>query len=100
MWGLQRMLASPRLTSEFMGMASYAPASFHDLMDDKVESDGSSIGDVVAPSHPLSRECAMADALGQPPVVHPSGPQCEGPGACVGARRGVTTKAAELAATL
>ena len=35
-------------TSEFMGMAGYAPVSFHDLMDDEVESDGSSIGDVVA----------------------------------------------------
>ena len=57
------------LTCEFMGMAGYAPTSFHDLMDDEVESDGSSIGDVVAPGHPLSRECAMADALGQPPVV-------------------------------
>ena len=56
------------LTSEFMGMASYAPACFHDLMDDDVESDGSSIGDV-APSHRPSWECAMADALGQPPVV-------------------------------
>ena len=62
------MLAPP-LTSEFMWMASYAPASFHDLLDDDVESDGSSIGDVVAPSHPLSRECAMPDAPGQPPVV-------------------------------
>ena len=58
------MLAPPPLTSEFVGMASYAPASFHDLLDDDVESDGSSIGDVVAPSHPLSYECAMADALG------------------------------------
>ena len=45
---------APPLASEFMGMAGYAPASFHDLMDDGVESDGSSIGDVVAPSHPLS----------------------------------------------
>ena len=63
------MLAPPPLTSEFMGMASYAPASFHDLMDEDVESDGSSIGDVVAPSHPLSRECAIADAVGQPLVV-------------------------------
>ena len=63
------MLAPPPLTSKFMGMAGYARTSFHDLMDDKVESDGSSIGDVVAPSHPLSHECAMADALGQPPVV-------------------------------
>ena len=62
--GLRRMLAPPPLTSEFMGIASHAPTCFHDLMDDDVESDGSSIGDVVAPSHPLSRECAMADALG------------------------------------
>ena len=63
------MLAPPPLTSEFVGMVSYAPASFHDLMDDDVVSDGSSIDDVVAPSHPLSRECAMVDILGQPPVV-------------------------------
>jgi len=62
--GLQNMLALPPLTSKFMGIANYAPASFHDLMDDGVESDGSSISDVVAPSHPLSHECAMADALG------------------------------------
>ena len=38
-WGLQKKLAPPPLTSEFMGMAGYAPASFHDLMDDDVESD-------------------------------------------------------------
>ena len=63
------MLAPPPLTSKFVGIAGYAPASFHDLMDDEVESDGSSIGYVVAPSHPLSWECAMADALGQPTVV-------------------------------
>ena len=62
--GLQRMLTPPPLTSEFIGMAGYAPASFHDLVDDEVESNGSSIGDVVAPDHPLSWECAMADALG------------------------------------
>ena len=62
------MLAPPPLTSEFMGMASYAPTYFLDLMDDDVECDGSSIGDV-APSHCPSQECAMADALGQPPVV-------------------------------
>ena len=67
--GLQKMLTPPPLTSKFVGMASYAPTSFHDLMDDEVESDGSNIGDVVAPSHPLSWECAMADALGQPPIV-------------------------------
>ena len=63
------MLAPPPLTSKFMGMAGYAPASFHDLMDDDVESDGSSIGDVVAPSHPMSQECAMVDVPGQPPMV-------------------------------
>ena len=55
------------LMSKFVGMVSYAPTCFLDLMDDDVESDSSSIGDV-APSHRLSRECAMADAPGQPPV--------------------------------
>ena len=63
------MLAPPPLTSEFVGMVGYAPASFHDLMDNEVESDGSSIGDVMAPSHPLSWEYTMADATGQPLVV-------------------------------
>ena len=63
------MLTPPPLTFEFMGMAGYAPASFHDLMDDEVDSDGSSIGDVMASSHPMSRECAMADASRQPSVV-------------------------------
>ena len=67
--GSERCRHCPPLTSEFMGMAGYAPTSFHDLMDDDVESDGSSIGDVVAPSHPLFWEWAMVDALGQPPVV-------------------------------
>ena len=62
------MPAAPPLMSEFMGMASYAPTYFLDLMDYDVESDDSSISDV-APSHRPSRECAMADALGQPPVV-------------------------------
>ena len=50
-----------------MGMASYAPTNFLDLMDDDGESDGSSISDM-APNHRSSRECAMADALGHPPV--------------------------------
>ena len=59
----------PPLTSKFMGMASYAPTSFHQLLDDDVESDGSSIGNVVVLSDPLSRECAMADAPGQPSVA-------------------------------
>ena len=73
------MLTPPPLTSKFVGMASYAPTCFYELVDDKVESNGSSIGDV-EPSHRLSRECAMADAPGQPPAVallvdsHPSGP--------------------------
>ena len=62
--GLRRMLTLPPLTFEFVGMAGYAPTSFHDLVDDEVKSDGSSIGNAVAPGHPLSRECAMADALG------------------------------------
>ena len=48
-----QMLAPPPLTSEFMGMVSYAPTTFHELLDDEVESDGSSIVDV-APSHRLS----------------------------------------------
>ena len=55
------MPALPPLTSKFVGMASYAPTCFLDLMDDNVESDSSSIGDV-APSHRQSREYAMADA--------------------------------------
>ena len=62
--GLRRMLTPPPLTSKFMGMAGYASASFHDLVDDEVESDCSSISDIMAPGHPLSWECAMADALG------------------------------------
>ena len=68
-WGPQKMLTPSPLTSKFMRMVGYAPASFHDLVDDEVESDGSSISDVVAPSHPRSRECAMVNAPGQPPVV-------------------------------
>ena len=63
------MLAPPPLTSKFVGMVGYYPASFHDLMDDDVESDSSSISDIVAPSQPLSKECTMADAPGQPLVV-------------------------------
>ena len=75
----------PPLTSKFMGMTSYAPATFHKLLDDKVESDGSSIDDV-APSHRRSQECAMADALEQPQgateslQTHtPPGPHAETP---------------------
>ena len=48
--GFRKMLTPPPLTSEFVGMASYAPTYFYELVDDKVESNGSSIGDV-APSH-------------------------------------------------
>ena len=59
------MLTPSPLTSEFMGMASYAPTYFLDIMDDDVGSDGSSIGDV-APSHRRSQEYTVADALEQP----------------------------------
>ena len=79
------MPAPPPLMSKFMGMASYAPTCFLDLMDDDVGSDGSSIGDV-APSHRPSWECAMADAPGQPSGVTeslqthaPLGPHVETP---------------------
>ena len=64
--GLQKIMTPPPLTSEFMGMASYSPTCFLDIMDNDVGSDGSSIGDV-APSHRPSWECAMTDASGQPP---------------------------------
>ena len=67
-WGLRRMLAPSPITSKFMGMASYAPATLHELPDDEGESNGSSIGDVPPRHHP-SWECTMADAPGQPPVV-------------------------------
>ena len=66
--GASRDAAAIPLTSEFVGMASYAPTTFHELPNDEGDSDGSSIGDI-APSHRPSRECAMADAPGQPPVV-------------------------------
>ena len=79
------MPAPPRLMSEFMGMVSYAPTCFLDLMDDDGESDDFSIGDM-APSHRPPRECAMADALGHPPAeaessrTHaPLGPHAETP---------------------
>ena len=79
------MLAPHPLMSEFMGMASYAPTYFLDIMDDDVGSDGSSIGDV-APSHRPSRECAMTNAPEQPPGATessrthaPLGPHAETP---------------------
>ena len=74
---------SPPLVSEFVGMASYAPTYFLNLMDDDVESDGSNIGDV-APSHLLSQECPMADALRQPLVVAESLQTRTPPDPCVG----------------
>ena len=79
------MLVPHPLTFEFVGMASYAPTCFLNIMDDDVGSDGSSIGDV-APSHRLSWECAMTDAPEQPPGAMlsswthaPSGPHMEAP---------------------
>ena len=65
--GLRKTMVPPPLMSKFVGMASYAPTCFLDIMDDDVGSDGSNIGDV-ATSHRLSRECAMANAPGHPPV--------------------------------
>ena len=47
------MLTLPPLTSELVGMVSYAPTCFYELIDDEVESNSSSIGDM-APSHRLS----------------------------------------------
>ena len=48
--GLRRTLPPSPLTSEFVGMASYAPTTFHELPNDEGESDGSSISNM-APSH-------------------------------------------------
>ena len=62
------MPALPPLMSKFVGVASYAPTCFFDLMDDDGESDGSYIDDM-EPSHHPSWEYAMVDALGQPPVA-------------------------------
>jgi len=59
--GLQKVMSPHPLTSEFVGMASYGPTCFLDIMDDDIGSDGSSIDDV-APSHRPSWECAMSDA--------------------------------------
>ena len=78
------MLTLPPLTSELVGMVSYATTYFYELIDDEVERDGSSIGDM-APSHHLSRECAMVDALGKPPVVVESTQTHTPPDPCAGA---------------
>ena len=59
--GLRKTMAPPPPTSEFVGMASYAPTCFLDIIDDDVRSDGSSIGDM-ASSHRPSREYVVADA--------------------------------------
>ena len=81
--GLRKIMAPSPPTSEFVGMASYGPSCFLDIMDDDVGSDDSSIGDV-APSHRPSHECAMTDAPELPPGVTestrthaPSGPHVE-----------------------
>ena len=78
-------MAPPPLMSEFVGMASYAPTCFLDIMDDDIGSDGSSISDV-APSHRPSWECAMTDAPERPPGATessrthaPPGPHAETP---------------------
>ena len=61
--GLRKMLTPSPLTSEFVGMVSYAPTCFYELIGNEVESDDFSNGDA-APSHRPSWECAMVDALG------------------------------------
>ena len=61
--------AVPHVWEPASGARGHARQVQHDIMDDDVESDGSSISEVMAPGHPLSWECAMADAPGQPPVV-------------------------------
>jgi hypothetical protein len=44
---LRRTILLPPLTTEFVGMTGYSPASFHDLYsDDDLMSEGSSIGDL------------------------------------------------------
>ena len=78
------MPALPPLMSKFVGVASYAPTYFYELLDDEVESDSSSIGDV-APSHHPSWECAMADAPGLPLVVAKSLQTHTHPDPCAGA---------------
>ena len=89
------MLEPSPLISEFVGMVSYAPATFHELPDDEGESDGSSIGDV-APRHRSSQECAMVDALGQPPVVVESVQTHTPPNPCAGALTSAQVHAEEL----
>ena len=41
--GLQKIMSPPPLASEFVGMVSYGPTCFLDLIDDDGESDGSSV---------------------------------------------------------
>ena len=89
------MLAPSPLASEFMGMAGYAPATLHKLPDNEGENDGSSIGNV-APPHRLSQECAMVDALGQPPVVVESVQTHTPPNPCAGALTSAQVHAEEL----
>ena len=78
-------MVPPLPTSKFVGMASYGPTCFLDIMDDDVGSDGSSIGDE-ARNHRPSWECAMTDAPERPPGATessrthaPPGPQVETP---------------------
>ena len=46
------MLALPPPASKFVGMVSYAPTCFFDLMDYDGKSDGSSIGDMALSHRP------------------------------------------------
>ena len=76
-------------------MAGFAPVVSDELPDNEGESDGSSIGDVV-PRHRPSRECAMADASGQPSVVAESAQTHTPPDTHVGALAFVQAHAEEL----
>ena len=63
-----RTIALALTIREFMGNGRNATCHSHEPLDREGVSDDSSVGDM-APHHRPSRECAMADALGQPPVV-------------------------------
>jgi hypothetical protein len=67
---LRRALPEPPQATEFVGMTGYSPASFHDLLSDyNLLSEGSSVCNMLSPSCPALRECAMADVQGRQPVL-------------------------------
>jgi hypothetical protein len=57
---LRSTISLPSLTTKFVGMMGYGPASFHDLFsDDDLRSEGSSLGDLSPLGYPMLRECAL-----------------------------------------